>query len=189
MTKLNPLKIRAYIEEFPFLKMLRKDVFNDRIPQDSFWSFCDSITIKRVTNELLEVVPRRYPDCFVNASTPLMINGEEYYLFDKERFMGKVKSEYDDGMLGEPDTPSDQYGERVIDCIARKLLETDATIVAHHINYIVSIKSGYVNPNIDDADNYFKVTIYKTSKDENLADIILQRLEEARKVVRAESNF
>ena len=178
---INSFKIKAFKEEFPFLDGMPRILFK-KLKSSDAWDFCDNITVKRVTRELLEIVPRTYPIYQDYCCSEL------YYLFNKKNeLIEEIKPEYDNGLLGELDTQLEYYGEKIIECIGRLLLNNK--IVIDDIKYIVKYHSGYVNPDRDDAEYFFKLTIFKESKDENIGDIITEKLNTAKREVKAEINF
>lgn len=174
---MNRFRYEALVEEFPFIPrtvMERKDGKEREVID------CESITIRRVTKQLLERTPEEYAvvGSLVGVDQWTKV---DFVLDDRLIIRNAVKNSGSSHSNYAYEGDERWEGESVLEAIHRLK-------VADKLAYIVWTTGGY-----DVVEHFslptFKALIYKPSKEFTFQEEIDRALNAAREIVKAESNF
>jgi len=165
---MDRFRYNAFLREFPFLA----DLIGDLRPPD-----CESITVKRMDEEVLHKTPRHN---IAIGSCVDIHDIEKVYVITPDG-VHKVQAEKYGHSNYAHEGPWHYNGESILDAIDRLGVENSVTHVA-------VIHSGYhVRDHCSTAD--WCCTVYKPARNLDLPALIERETERARAQVQAEANF
>jgi hypothetical protein len=187
---MNKFRADAICGEFLFAKSL---IFTNSHGNARDLAYCDGVSIKRVTKELLAKVPKEY------AWDGSLVGIDEWTMvhFVVEEPMEYITGRRKEGVLTElpsavrchVHTGSNRAHEGEHESQGETILEAIYRLgITETLRYIVIVRGGYNVVESYSRPNW-EATIYKPAKDFTLADAIAEARKEARAAVVAESAF